>query len=782
MTKPQRPGHKPLSLSVLGLACGTLLAPAVGMAAALPQPQQELIESYCSGCHNLDDYAGGLAFDLLSTDSIVEEAGIWEKVIRKLKAGMMPPPDQPRPTPLQVTALVATLEHSIDSAAAERPSPQAPLLRRLNRSEYQNAIRDLLDLPVNASELMPADDSSDGFDNVANVLSISPVLLEAYLSAASKISRLALGDMDTAAASTTYRSDGQSQARQKDGLTLGTRGGVVAEHVFQLDAEYEITVGRSGLNSAFALTPFGQQDPVELAIDGQRVALLQPDDSATLRLAVPAGRHRVEAAYLPLTPGLGVDDLHTEWAASTGIGTLQIRGPLNASGPGDTASRRRIFSCLPQNADAQPGCAEQILRQLATRAYRRPVAQADLDILLGFYREGQSRGGFEAGIQYALARLLVDPNFIFRFEQEPEALAAGALYAVDGYELASRLSFFLWSSIPDEQLLQQAAEGRLADPAVLAAEVQRMLADPKADALVSNFATQWLQLRRLEAANPLSRDFDNALRASMFKETQLLFRQILREDASIIDLLAADYSFVDERLARHYGLPGIRGSHFRKVQLPDAHRRGLLGHASILTITSAPNRTSPVMRGTWILENLLGTPTPAPPPGVETNLEVSVTGSAARSIRAQLEQHRANPSCAACHDVIDPLGFALENFDAVGKWRLQDSGVPVDTRAQLWDGSALQGAASLHEALLARQDLFVETFIGKMMTYALGRTVADGDMPAIRAIARQAAAADFRFSAVVQGIVDSAAFRMRSKSRQQGEAVQEALATASHGN
>lgn len=744
-------------LSLLSLAVASTTA------FAIEDEHWQLVQDYCTECHNLDDYSGGVAFELLDPAAVHLEAATWEKVIRKLKAGMMPPPENPRPEQQQLLALVEDLEHSIDTHAAENPVPGVPLLRRMNRTEYQNAIRDLLALPINASELMPADDSSGGFDNVANALSISPVLLEAYLSTASKISRLAVGDMNATTATTSYRGDGQSQAMQKDGLTLGTRGGVAATHVFPLDAEYEITVGRSGVNSAFALTPFGGSDPVEIAIDGERVALLQPSDAPTVKIPVTAGTHRIEAAYVPMTSGLGVDDLHSVWASSTAVGTLAVRGPFAPTGPGDTQSRRQIFICMPASADEEHACAERIIENLAQRAYRRPVNQDDLAVLIDFYEEGHAKAGFETGIQFALSRLLVDPNFIFRFEEEQPDLPAGSHYAVNDYELASRLSFFLWSSIPDERLLELAGEGRLSDAAVLAEEVQRMLDDPKAEALVENFATQWLTLRRLESVNPVSTDFDNALRDSMQKESKYLFREVLQQDASITDFLDADYSFVDERLARHYGLPGIRGSHFRKVDISDSPRRGLLGHASILTITSAPNRTSPVIRGNWILENLLGTPTPAPPPGVETNLEVSVGAeNASASIRVQLERHRNNPSCAACHDVIDPLGFALENFDAIGKWREEDAGLPVDTASRLWDGSQLQGADGLREALLARQDLFVETFIEKLMTYALGRTVAHEDMPAIRAITARAAAQDYRMSAIVQGVVESVAFRMRT--------------------
>lgn len=759
MNDVNRHRRLPRRLRLLALAAAVVS----NMAVAIEEEQWALVQTYCSECHNLDDYAGGIAFELLDPAAVPMEAATWEKVIRKLKAGMMPPPANPRPEPQQLLALVEELEHSIDAHAADNPVPGVPLLRRLNRTEYQNAIRDLLALPITASELLPADDSSGGFDNVANALSISPVLLEAWLSAAAKVSRLAVGDMEAMTVSTSYRSDGQSQAMQKDGLTLGTRGGVAATHVFPLDAEYEITVGRSSVNSAFALTPFGGGDPVEIALDGKRVALLQPTDAPTVRIPVTAGTHRIEAAFLPLTSGLGVDDLHATWASSTAVSTVAVRGPFAPTGPGDTQSRRQIFICMPAVNDEERACAERIISNLARRAYRRPVNQSDLEVLLDFYEQGHAKAGFETGIQFALSRLLVDPNFIFRFEEEQPQLPPGSHYAVNEYELASRLSFFLWSSIPDERLLELAGEGRLSDAGVLQDEVQRMLSDPKAEALVENFATQWLSLRRLDSVNPVSTDFDNALRESMQKESQYLFRDVLQQDASIMDFLDADYSFVDERLARHYGLPGIRGSHFRKVDLTAAPRRGLLGHASILTLTSAPNRTSPVIRGNWVLENLLGTPTPAPPPGVETNLEVSVgADNASASIRAQLERHRNNPSCAACHDVIDPLGFALENFDAVGKWREEDAGLPVDTASRLWDGSALQGADGLRNALLARQDLFVETFIEKLMTYALGRTVAHEDMPAIRAITARAAAQDYRMSAIVQGIVESVAFRMRT--------------------
>lgn len=738
--------------------CLVLLLSCNSLAAA---PDFALVDDYCSDCHNMQDFSGSLAFELVEREHPPEDAEVWEQVIRKLKSGMMPPPGNERPSETQLHSFVAALEDNLDTQARADPNPGSSLLRRMNRTEYNNAVRDLLDLQVDTTGLMPADDSSAGFDNVANVLSISPVLLEAYVSTASKVSRLAVGDMDTVASTTAYRPDGQSQALQKDGLTLGTRGGVVAQHVFELDAEYEISIGRSGGASAFSLTPFGTEDPVELVVDGERVALLQPGERGNIRLALPAGLHRIEAAYLPRSSGLGVDDLHTEWANSTAITNLSIRGPLAPTGRGDTASRQRIFSCYPQSLAQEAPCAEEILRSLATRAFRRPVDEASLAVLHDFYRKGREGGDFDTGIQYALARLLVDPRFIFRLEAEPVGLAAGTVYQVDDFELASRLSFFLWSSIPDDALLALAAGAQLSTEGELRAQVARMLDDPRAAALVDNFASQWLSLNKLAGVNPIAPQFDNALREAMLQETRLLFAEVLQQDASIITFLNADYSFINERLARHYGLSGIRGSHFRKVQLPTGQRRGILGHASILTLTSAPNRTSPVIRGTWVMENLLAAAPPAPPPGVETNLEVSVPGATALSIRTQLERHRADPACSSCHNFIDPLGFALENFDAIGMWRSESGGEAVDSASRLWDGTEMSGPQGLYEALLERRELFVEAFVEKMLTYALGRRVEYFDMPTVREIVSKAEAADYRLSAIVQGIVESQAFAAR---------------------
>ena len=720
------------------------------------------IERYCLDCHNETEFAGGVAFDTLNPDDLHADAEIWEAAIRKLQAGLMPPPDEPRPSEREAKDLRGWLERTLDAAAAANPNPGAPALHRLNRREYANAVRDLLDLPVDADTLLPGDDASAGFDNIASALSVSPSLMQAYVSAAARISRLAVGDPTTSAGIATYSLPRElSQAEHLDGMPLGTRGGLLVEHVFPLDAEYEISVRRAG--GGFGLQTVGADEPVEITLNGERMRLLARGDGNSVVLPIAAGPQTLGVAVVAGGRPSGVDDLYSNWAGSPGIQSVSITGPLNASGPGQTPSRDRIFVCRPEIAAAERACAETILRTLASRAYRRPVDDDSLSTLMGFYASGQDLRGFETGIQYALARILVDPQFIYRFEREPRGLADGDVYALGDYELASRLSFFLWSSIPDDELLSVAAEGGLQDAAVRASQVRRMLADPKAHALVENFAGQWLLLRQLETVNPASNDFDGNLRHAFKRETELLFESILEADASIVDLLDADYTFVDERLASHYGLPNIRGSRFRRIEL-DGPRRGLLSHGSVPTVTSAPNRTSPVKRGAWILENILGTPAPLPPPGVETDLDETAAAQGERTtIRERLERHRADPDCAACHYMIDPLGFALENFDAIGRWRDTDSGRPVDASGRLWDGTELAGPAGLREALLARREMFVIEATRKLLTYALGRPVAHSDMPAVRAIVREAGGVDYRFSALVLGIVDSSPFRMKTK-------------------
>ncbi len=735
-----------------------------GQSDAVEPEHLQMLEEYCSECHNFDDFAGGLAFDLLDTDNLLSDAETWEKVLLKLKAGMMPPLGKERPANKDVQAFVSDIAHAIDSAWSDSPNTGAPLLHRMNRTEYQNAIRDLLALPVDAAEMFPADNSSEGFDNIASALSVSPALMQSYISAANKISRLAVGDMTASARTDTYRADRQDQSAHLEGITLGTRGGAAFEHVFPLDAEYEFSISRTGANAAFSLDPVGIEDPVELVIDGERVALFPPGASSQIRLTISAGPHKIEAAFVQTQSPRGVDDLHTVWSNSTSVRAVSINGPLNASGPGDTPSRQAIFSCTPDSVLAEEPCARQILEDLAYQAYRQPVSERAMDTLLAFYRDGRELRDFDTGIQYALARILVDPMFIFRFETEPEGINAGENYALQPYELASRLSFFIWSSIPDEELLASAKSGALADRQVQEQQIQRMLRDAKADALVKNFAASWLSLRQLNSVNPTAQDFDGSLQVAMRRETELLLESIILEDRPVIELLTADYSFVNERLAQHYGIPNIRGSHFRKVNLTGTGRHGLLGHGSILTITSAPNRTSPVIRGAWIMENLLGTPPPPPPPGVETNLEETAqAGEAPTTLRQRLEQHRIDPACASCHNMMDPIGFALENFDAIGKFRNQTAGVPVNTSATFWDGTDFNGPDGLFDVLMARSDLFVENFIEKLMTYALGRKVEYYDMPSVREVVRQAESDDFRFSALVQEIALSDAFTRRTR-------------------
>ncbi|HEU4691709.1 MAG TPA: DUF1592 domain-containing protein [Vicinamibacterales bacterium] len=721
---------------------------------------QAVVDRYCVTCHNGRMRAGGLALDALSLPDAHREPETWEKVIRKVRTGMMPPSGAPRPDRATLDSFATAVESTIDRASAAAPNPGAPALHRLNRTEYGNAVRDLLDLPIDATALLPGDDSSEGFDNVASVLSVSPALMQAYVTAAAKISRLAVGDPTTSADITTYLAPrGMSQALHREGLPLGTRGGMVVRHIFPLDAEYEFRVARSG-GSIFGLPAVGTDDQIEITLNGERVQLLGRDARGGARLKIPAGPQTIGVAVLRRANARGVDDLFSEFATTAGVQNLSINGPLNPSGPGDTPSRRKIFTCTTQDE----ACARQILSRLSTRALRRPIGERDATIttLMEFFESGRTLRDFESGIQYALARLLVDPQFIYRFERAPENTRAGAVYRISDLELASRLSFFLWSSIPDEELLTVAASGRLDDPTVLEQQTKRMLGDERARALVDNLAGQWLQLRQLDDIAPGTKEFDGNLRYAFRRETELLFETIVREDRSILDLIDADYTFVDERLARHYGLPYVRGSRFRRVALTGDARRGLLGQGSLLTVTSAGNRTSPVKRGKWILENLLGAPVPQPPPGVETNLAESTTpGATPTSVRQRLEQHRANPSCASCHAVMDPVGFSLEPFDLIGKYRETDGGVPVNATGRLADGTPLDGPASLRKALLDRREAVASTAAEKLLTYALGRRVEYFDMPAVRGIVRGAAPSDYRFSSLIVGIVKSTPFQMK---------------------
>jgi hypothetical protein len=688
---------------------------------------------------------------------------LWEHAVRKVRTGFMPPAGEPRPERAVLDRFAAALERRLDGAADAAPSPGVKGVSRLNRAEYANAIRDLLAYDAGAIvATLPADDSIQGFDNVAAALTVSPTLIESYVNSALKISRAAVGDRTQGPAQVTYEAPGGSQAAHVDGLPLGTRGGFKLTHDFPLDATYEIRVRARG-PGALAGQRFCTPPVIDVTLDTVPLAVETP---TAFRLPVAAGPHTLTVALLDEHRCEGVNELYGVYAPGGGIDSVEIHGPFEATGAGDTPSRRAIFSCTPPSGGDDVPCAREILTRLATRAYRRPVDSGDpaLATLWRFYEQGRQDGGFEAGIEQALARLLVDPRFLYRFEAEPDGLAPGESYALGGFELASRLSFFLWSSIPDDELLEAAAAGLLQEPAMLERQVRRMLLDARSAALVQNFAGQWLKLRELEGALPQDPSFDASLRTAFRRETELMFEHVLRADRSVLELLGARYSFLDQRLAQHYGVPDVRGSYFRRVELPDGSPRGgLLGHGSILTATSVANRTSPVVRGAWIVENLLGAEVPPPPPGVEADLSGARSPAEAKTLRQRMEAHRTNPVCASCHQVIDPFGFALENFDLIGRWRDTDAGEPIDATTVLTDGTALRGPQDLRTALLDRSDAFVTALTEKLMTYALGRILTADDKPAVRRIVAAAARQDHRFSSVVLGIVQSEPFRLRQQ-------------------
>jgi hypothetical protein len=736
------------------LALLTALASLLPLAVTA-QPGATLVEDYCIACHNQEDWAGSLTLDDLDPQQPHADAAVWEKVLRKLQAGMMPPAGEPRPAPQEVDGFVSALVSRLDAQTA--PQVATPALHRLNRNEYRNAIRDLLALDIDISTLLPLDNASEGFDNVASGLGFSPALVQGYASAAQKIARLAVGDADAGEVAVAIKTPPRwEQDQYIEGMPLGTRGGLRVEHNFPLDAEYEFTVqGGPG---------FGRIQAVDIVL-GFDGAPLEPDNPRRFRLPVSAGPHVLTLALRDNQRPNGVNDIYGVYQAPGSIAGLEIHGPYNVAGTGNPPSRQQIFSCYPANNDEAQACATQILGELATRAWRAPLQEQQLGSVMQFYARGFQEGGFETGIQQGLARILIDPRFLFRFEAEPEGLAAGETYAISGLELASRLSFFLWSSIPDSTLLELAANDSLQQPEVLQAQLQRMLADPRAAALVENFGGQWLRLRELATLTPETPAFNDNLRQAFIQETQLLLGTVISEDLPLRTLLDADFSFLNERLARHYGIDGVYGDHFRRVSLSaDSPRRGLLGHASLLTVTSTASRTSPVIRGAWILENLLHAPVPAPPPGVETNLDGDGSVALTSSVRERLEQHRLDPSCHSCHSVIDPVGFALENFDMIGAWRERDGDSLVDPRGTLVDGTEVRGPADLRSALLQREELFVSTFTEKLLTYALGRKLEYYDMPQVRAILRSAAADDYRFSALARAVVQSPLFLQRSAS------------------
>jgi hypothetical protein len=763
-----------------------------GKGAASADPHRLLVTTYCTGCHSTRLKTGGLVLEGIDLQNPTANAEIWEKVIRKLNGGQMPPQGMPKPKPEAVTELTTYLGTSLDRAAAKSADPGRASIHRLNRSEYANAIRDLLDVQIDAADYLPPDDESDGFDNIADALRVSPTLLDQYLAASRKIASLAVGDMEITPVSRMIQVPPDlAQERHIEGLPLGTRGGVLIEHNFPLDADYDFSVFLTqnivgyvtGLEYAHELeisidgdrvflAPVGGEDDNQMSDDNLGVAKDTLDARLKSRIPVKAGRHKVAVAFFgrnsattdePLQPFTRDLDLQNMNGLPI-IDHVQITGPFGGSGPGDTASRKKIFVCRPKTVTEETACAKQILSALAKRAYRRPVTDADVVSLMSLYAEGRKDGSFEKGIQNGLRLILANPKFLFRSEPDPKSAAPGSIYRVSDLELASRLSFFLWSSLPDDELVNVASKGSLRNPAVLGAQVKRMLADPKADAMVSNFAGQWLLLRNLQSQTrdqAVFPNFDDNLRQAMRKETELFFASVMREDRSVMDLLNADYTFVNDRLAQHYGIPGVYGSNFRRVQVTDPNRRGILGQGSFLTVTSESTRTSPVKRGKYILETMMGTPPPPPPPNVPALKENDESGKNATTLRARLALHREATTCSTCHSVMDPLGLAFENFDAVGRWRTKELGGEVDTAGQLADGTKINGPAALREVLLKKPDQFVKTLTEKLMIYALGRGLEYYDMPVVRSITHDAAKQNYKFSAIVMGIVKSTPFEMK---------------------
>ena len=782
-------------------AAAALISPSSQAQVSNAQQAGAVIGKYCATCHNAQLHTAGLVLDPAAANNPQAAAERWEKVIRKLRANTMPPPGLPRPDPATYDALAGYLETELDRAAAAKPNPgKLPLLHRLSRTEYQNAVRDLLAVEALPKEmdyslLLPPDNSNSGFDNLADLLFVSPTAMESYLGAAEKISRLAVGDPAAPPLVNIYRvPDEQPQNVRVDGLPFGTRGGLAVRSYFPADGEYRIKVTFVGRSE--------QPEQVELTVDGERAQLVtsavrqaargakkaapnaaavKDDDDADAAPGYGGGRRPIEFR-VPVKAGprlIGVafiekDEVRDEEVlrprmrgagAEIGVGVVTISGPYNAKGPGDTLSRQRIFVCRPAAASEEEPCARRILSGLESRAYRRPVTTNDVETLMPFYAAGKMEGGFDLGIQRAIQRLLVSPQFLFRIERDPSNAAPGTTYPVSDLELASRLSFLLWSSIPDDQLLGLASQGKLRQPGILQQQVDRMLADSRSISLVSNFAEQWLYLRDIENKRPneaLFADFDESLRDAFRRETDLFLDSVLRGNHSVLDLLSANYTFVNERLAKHYGIPNVHGTDFRRVTFPaDSPRGGLLGQGSILTITSYANRTSPVSRGKWVLENLLSAAPPPPPPDVPAlKTEGKDTGKTL-TMRDAMIQHRANPACAGCHSRMDPIGFAMENFDAIGRWRDQDAGNPIDASGVFPGGEKFDGMAGLKASLLSHPEEFVSTITEKLMMYGIGRNVQYYDRPAIRAIIRQAARSNYTFASLVLGVVESAPFQMR---------------------
>jgi len=787
-----------LNINRFSLALAPLLACAITAAnaqsAVSEDSQLAAVKQYCGDCHNADDYSGGLDLEGILDQPITAHAPEWERAIRRLRAGVMPPPGQPRPAASDYMALTEFLENRIDQAAT--PNPGSVMLHRLNRTEYQNAIRDLIGLEIDTTTLLPADTSARGFDNIAGSLTISPTLLEAYTTAAARIARMAVGFWKSPGEVSYIAPGDSSQNYQLEGMPFGTRGGMAVRHNFLADGNYKFHMQNFGVGS------FIPQETLELSIDGVKVHEFvytgvgmnvgmggDRDGALEVTLPVKAGTHLVGATFIATNyrPPLDMVRQYDRKSIENEplpqvqyppvVGLLKILGPFEATRPVDSKSVKQIFTCKPANTDEFGACAREILNPIAQKAYRRPVVQEDMDVLMGFFRDGAKDGVFEDGIEVALRRLLADPEFLVRTEAEPADVAPGQPYPINDLELASRLSFFLWSSIPDQELLDLASAGKLRDPGVIEAQVTRMLHDPRSESLITNFGQQFLYLRNLPTTSPdgiYFPNWDNELRLSFKRESELFFGSIIREDRSVLDLIDADYTFLNERLAKHYDIPNIYGAQFRRVQLTpefDA-RRGLLGKGSFLAISVTENfRTSPVKRGLWVLENILGSVPPEPPPNVPA-LELTTGGEVViKTLRDQLTLHRADPTCAACHKMMDPIGFALENFNADGSWRTveghprKNSGesVPLDTTSVLWDGTEVNGVKDLRENLKRYSPQFARFMTEKLLSYAMGRGVEYFDMPVVRSIVNTAEPDNYRFSTLVTNIVKSDPFQMRTK-------------------
>ncbi|MDO8795865.1 MAG: DUF1592 domain-containing protein [Vicinamibacterales bacterium] len=771
----------------LSLTAGTALAAPQAAPAQTPAVDgKAILDKYCVTCHNDRVKAAGLTLAQVDFADVGKHSDALERVVRKLQAASMPPPGAPRPDKATYLATSSWLTDRLDKAATVKPNAgRVAGLHRLNRAEYRNVMRDLLGVEgLDVDQMLPSDDASYGFDNIAGTLGISPTHLERYLAAARKVARIAVGDTTIPAyGETDMIPNDLSQDMQFEELPMGTRGGRLVRRYFPVDGEYLLrfqTVTGVGVSE-------DEPNFVEVTVDGERVfykqvdqrkAIGNDDEASTnyeVKLAIKAGLRAVGVAFLETTvaqpediiqpylrpPGVSTfKHARLGGYAGSNVALMSFTGPVTVSGPGNSPSRRKIFVCRPATAVEEAPCARRILSQLARRAYRRPVSAAEVNTLMGFYTPARTEGDFDRGIRVALQRVLTSPDFLFRVERQPAAAVAGKPYRISDLELASRLSFFLWSSIPDDQLLDLAGADRLHLPAVLNGQVRRMLRDSRSSAFVENFAGQWLRLRNIKAAIPDTRmfpNFDDNLRVAFRRETELFFTSIIREDRSALDLIGADYSVLNERLARHYGVPNIYGSQFRRVTFTNGQRGGLLGQGSVLLATSQPNRTSPVVRGKWILENLLGAPPPSPPANVPSLEATPVQGT----LRQRMEQHRKNPVCAACHKVMDPLGFALENYDPVGAWRTHEGATAVDSEGAMPDGTVFNGAAGLRQALMTQPDLFLIALTEKMMIYATGRGMEGFDRPALRAIVRKASANNYRFSSFMLGIVNSLPFQMR---------------------